>query len=50
MNLIAIVLRRAWMLMLLKDETGQLKRGIEQPEFKLDDHPKFKDKVKSDIW
>ena len=49
-NLIAIVLLMPFILMLLKDYTGQLKRGIEQPEFKLDDHPKFKDKVKSDIW
>ena len=49
-NLIAILLLMPFLLMLLKDYTGQLKRGVKEPEFKLDNHPKFKDKVKSDIW
>ncbi len=49
-NLIAILLLMPFIMMLLKDYTGQLKRGVKEPEFKLDNHPKFKDKVKSDIW
>ena len=49
-NLIAILLLMPFVLMLLKDYTAQLKRGVEQPVFKLAQHPKFKDKVKSDIW
>ncbi|ENW28824.1 alanine/glycine:cation symporter family protein [Acinetobacter lwoffii] len=49
-NLIAILLLMPFLLMLLRDYTGQLKRGVKEPEFKLDNHPKFKDKVKSDIW
>ncbi len=49
-NLIAILLLMPFLLMLLRDYTGQLKRGVKEPEFKLENHPKFKDKVKSDIW
>lgn len=49
-NLIAILLLMPFILMLLKDYTSQLKRGVKEPVFKLDQHPKFKDKVKSDIW
>ena len=49
-NLIAILLLMPFAMMLLKDYTAQLKRGINEPVFKLDDHPKYKDKVKSDIW
>ena len=49
-NLIAILLLMPFLLILLRDYTGQLKRGVKEPEFKLDNHPKFKDKVKSDIW
>jgi len=49
-NLIAILLLMPFLLMLLRDYTGQLKRGVKEPVFKLDNHPKFKDKVKSDIW
>ncbi len=49
-NLVAILLLMPFVLMLLKDYTGQLKQGIKEPVFKLDQHPKFKDKVKSDIW
>ncbi|USE82469.1 alanine/glycine:cation symporter family protein [Acinetobacter tibetensis] len=49
-NLFAILLLTPFALMLLKDYTSQLKQGIKEPEFKLDNHPKFKDKVNSDIW
>ena len=49
-NLIAILLLMPFAMMLLKDYTAQLKRGINEPVFKLDDHPKYKDKVKSAIW
>ena len=49
-NLIAIVLLTPFALMLLRDYVGQLKQGKADPEFKLDEHPKFKDKVNSDIW
>lgn len=49
-NLFAIVLLTPYLMMLLKDYTSQLKRGVKDPEFKLDQHPKYKDKVKSDIW
>ena len=36
-------------LILLKDYTSQLKQGIKEPEFKIDNHPKLKQKVDSDI-
>ena len=49
-NLFAILLLTPFFMMLLKDYRAQLKRGVQQPVFKLDEHPKFKDKVKSDIW
>lgn len=49
-NLVAILLLMPFIMMLLRDYTGQLKRGIKEPEFKLDNHPKFKDRVKSDVW
>ena len=49
-NLIAILLLMPFMMMLLKDYTQQLKAGVKQPEFKIDQYPKFKDKVNSDIW
>lgn len=49
-NLIAILLLTPFLLMLLRDYRGQLKRGVKEPKFSLDEHPKFKDKVKSDIW
>ena len=49
-NLIAILLLMPFVLMLLKDYKSQLKAGVKEPEFKLDQHPKFKDKVNSDIW
>ncbi len=49
-NLFAILLLTPFLLMLLKDYTSQLKRGIKDPEFKLDQHPKYQEKVDSDIW
>lgn len=49
-NLFAILLLTPFLLMLLKDYTSQLKRGIKDPEFKLDLHPKYQEKVDSDIW
>lgn len=49
-NLIAIVLLMPFVMMLLKDYMKQLKAGVKEPEFKLDQHPKFKNKVNSDIW
>nr|MBP8064349.1 alanine:cation symporter family protein [Acinetobacter sp.] len=49
-NLLAIVLLTPFFMMLLKDYKAQLKNGIAEPVFKMDDHPKFKDKVNSDIW
>ncbi len=49
-NLFAIVLLTPFFMMLLKDYKAQLKNGIAEPVFKMDDHPKFKDKVNSDIW
>ena len=49
-NLFAIVLLTPFLLMLLKDYTSQLKKGVKDPVFKIDQHPKYKDKVNSDIW
>ncbi|QJQ52430.1 MULTISPECIES: alanine/glycine:cation symporter family protein [Vitreoscilla] len=49
-NLFAILLLTPYLMMLLKDYTSQLKRGVEEPEFKLKNHPKYKNKIKSDIW
>lgn len=49
-NLFAILLLTPFLLMLMKDYSGQLKKGVKDPVFKLEDHPKFKDKVDSDIW
>ncbi|AXY61808.1 alanine/glycine:cation symporter family protein [Acinetobacter sp. WCHAc010052] len=49
-NLFAILLLTPFLRMLLKDYTAQLKKGIKEPEFKLDNYPEFKSKVKSDIW
>ena len=49
-NLIAILLLTPFLRMLLKDYCTQLKQGVKAPEFKLDQHPKYKDKVNSDIW
>ena len=49
-NLISILLLTPFLLMLLKDYTSQLKKGVKEPVFKMDDHPKFKNKVDSDIW
>lgn len=49
-NLFAILLLTPFLLMLLRDYRSQLKKGIKEPVFKMDDHPKYKDKVNSDIW
>lgn len=49
-NLIAILCLTPFLLMLLRDYRSQLKRGVKEPKFSLDEHPKFKDKVNSDIW
>ncbi len=51
-NLIAILLLMPFILMLLKDYTGQLKHSGVKATQSLSwiNHPKFKDKVKSDIW
>ena len=49
-NLVAIVLLSPYALMLLRDYVAQLKQGKAEPEFKLSQHPKYQDKVKSDIW
>jgi AGCS family alanine or glycine:cation symporter len=38
------------LLILLKDYTSQLKKGIKEPEFKIDNYPELKKKVDSDIW
>ncbi len=49
-NLFAILLLTPFLLMLMKDYTSQLKRGVKEPVFKMDEHPKYKDRVNSDIW
>lgn len=49
-NLTAILLLSPIALILLKDYVGQLKRGVEEPCFKIDQHPELKKKVDSDIW
>lgn len=49
-NLIAILLLTPIALILLKDYTSQLKKGIKEPEFKIDNYPELKKKVDSDIW
>ena len=49
-NLVAIVLLMPYLKMLLKDYRRQLKQGVQDPVFKLEEHPEFKKKVDSDIW
>jgi AGCS family alanine or glycine:cation symporter len=49
-NLFAILLLTPFLMMLLKDYIGQLKQGVKEPVFKLDNHPKYQEKVDSDIW
>lgn len=49
-NLIAILLLAPYARMLLKDYTQQLKQGIDEPEFKIDQYPTAKKNVNSDIW
>lgn len=50
LNLVAILLLMPYVKTLLKDYLAQRKRGVQEPKFKLQDHPKMKNKVKSDIW
>lgn len=49
-NLVAILLLTPIARTLLKDYISQLKKGIKEPEFKLDHYPELKKKVDSDIW
>ncbi|WHP07243.1 MULTISPECIES: alanine/glycine:cation symporter family protein [Acinetobacter] len=49
-NLVAILLLTPMARTLLKDYTSQLKKGIKEPEFKIDQYPELKKKVGSDIW
>ena len=49
-NLIAIVLMYKTVLLLLKDYSVKVRRGIKEPEFKLSEHPVLKRKIKSNIW
>lgn len=48
-NIIVIVLLSKYVFAMVKDYNAQLKAGVAEPVFKLDNHG-FKDKVKSDIW
>ncbi|WP_269914268.1 alanine/glycine:cation symporter family protein [Acinetobacter sp. HY1485] len=50
LNLAAILLLMPCLLILLKDYRRQQKAGVKDPVFKLDDHPKLKKKINSDIW
>ena len=49
-NLVAILLLTPVARTLLKDYTTQLKGGVQEPEFKIDQYPELKKKVDSDIW
>ncbi|MDQ8934412.1 alanine/glycine:cation symporter family protein [Acinetobacter rudis] len=49
-NLTAILLLTPMARTLLKDYTSQLKRGVKEPEFKIDQYPELKKKVSGDIW
>ncbi len=49
-NLVAILLLTPMARILLKDYTSQLKKGIKEPKFKIDQYPELKKKVGSDIW
>lgn len=49
-NLIAIILLSKYVFALVKDYARQIKAGVAEPEFKLDNHPELKAKIKSDIW
>ena len=49
-NLVVIVLMYKTVLLLLKDYSSKLRRGVREPEFKLSEHPVLKRKVKSNIW
>ncbi|MEB3753692.1 sodium:alanine symporter family protein [Acinetobacter sp. MD2(2019)] len=49
-NLVAILLLMPYLKVLLTDYRRQLKQGVKDPVFKLDDHTELKKKVDSDIW
>ncbi|WP_066800281.1 alanine/glycine:cation symporter family protein [Moraxella oblonga] len=49
-NIVVIVLLSKYVFVMIKDYTGQLKAGVDQPVFKLDNHANMKNKVKSNIW
>ncbi len=49
-NLIAIILLSKYVFILIRDYNAQVKAGVAEPEFKLDNHPQLKAKIKSDIW
>ncbi|OOR88094.1 sodium:alanine symporter family protein [Moraxella caviae] len=49
-NLIAIVLLSKYVFALVKDYQSQIRAGVAEPEFKLENHPQMQAKVKSDIW
>ena len=49
-NLVVMVLMYKTVLLLLKDYSSKLRRGVREPEFKLSEHPVLKRKVKSNIW
>lgn len=49
-NIIVIVLLSKYVFAMLKDYNAQIKAGVTEPVFKIDNHPDLKTKVKSDIW
>lgn len=49
-NLFAILLMSGYVFTLVKDYQSQLKAGIAKPEFKIDNYPKMKQKVRSAVW
>ncbi|MDO5650626.1 MAG: alanine/glycine:cation symporter family protein [Moraxella sp.] len=49
-NLIAIALLSKYIFTMIKDYNRQLKAGVQEPIFQLDEHPEMKAKVKSEIW
>lgn len=49
-NLIAIACLYKLVLLVLKDYSVKLKIGKAEPEFKLNEHPVLKRKIKSDVW
>lgn len=49
-NLISIACLYKLVLLVLKDYSVKVKMGKAEPEFKLNEHPVLKRKIKSDIW